>query len=396
MVTKIVTKIFGSKHDRDIKRLQPLVAKINEIYETLHDLPDDALKHKTVEFKAQIEEATREVREEIQQLEELLRLDVSDRNGKTAAGQEEEEGHKKMPQLSTEEVRDRLAELYAEENDIINEILDQILPEAYAVVKETCRRLVGKKWNVVGHEIEWDMVPFDVQLIGAIVLHEGKIAEMATGEGKTLVATMPLYLNALAGKGVHLVTVNDYLAQRDCEWMGKIFEFLGLRAAYITNDMNSEQRREAYNADITYGTNNEFGFDYLRDNMAIRLEDQVQRGHYYAIIDEVDSVLIDEARTPLIISGPVESSNEQFVEMKPRVESLVRSQIKLVNHFVAEGEKLLEEGRDDEAGVLLLRASRGAPKNKRLMKLLNEPGVKKLIRRIENDFMRDKRMHEID
>ena len=393
MIDKLIAKVFGSKHERDIKRMRPIVARINEIYETLHDLPDEALREKTFEFKRRIAEATKEVREEIERLEQILRADHHESNGKSAAATAEDLQEER---LSLDEVRERIAELREQESEIIADILDAILPEAYALVKETCRRLVGKKWDVVGHQIEWDMIPYDVQLMGAIVLHEGKIAEMATGEGKTLVATMPLYLNALAGKGVHLVTVNDYLARRDCEWMGKIFEFLGLKAAYITNDMDNVQRREAYAADITYGTNNEFGFDYLRDNMAIRLEDQVQRGHYYAIIDEVDSVLIDEARTPLIISGPVESSNEQYVQMKPRVEALVRQQTRLVNRLVAEAEKLLEEGNEEEAGILLLRASRGLPKHKRLMKILNEPGVKKLIRRIENEYLRDKRMHEID
>ncbi len=391
MIGKVITKIFGSKHDRDVKRMRPIVARINEIYETLDDLTDEQLREKTQEFKQRIQDAVGEVRHEIERLQAYLKADFSEGNGAP-----DEYDFSDLKDLSKEEIRDRLGELEEEESEITARVLDEIMPEAYAVVKQACKRLVGKRWDVVGHEIEWDMIPYDVQLMGAIVLHEGKIAEMATGEGKTLVATMPLYLNALAGKGAHLVTVNDYLARRDCEWMGKIFEFLGLRAAYITNDMTPEQRREAYAADITYGTNNEFGFDYLRDNMAIRLEDQVQRGHHYAIIDEVDSVLIDEARTPLIISGPVESSNEQYVEMKPRVENLVRAQTRLVNRLVADAEKLLEEGKDEEAGVLLLRASRGLPKHKRLMKLLNEPGVKKLIRSIENDYMRDKRMHEID
>ncbi len=391
MIGKVITKIFGSKHDRDVKRMRPIVARINEIYETLNDLSDEELRQKTDQFKKRIEDAVGDIRREIERLQAYLKADFSGDNGTSEALDFSD-----LKSMSTEEVRDRLAELEEEESEIIARVLDEIMPEAYAVVKQACKRLVGKRWDVVGHEIEWDMIPYDVQLMGAIVLHEGKIAEMATGEGKTLVATMPLYLNALAGKGAHLVTVNDYLARRDCEWMGKIFEFLGLRAAYITNDMTPEQRREAYTADITYGTNNEFGFDYLRDNMAIRLEDQVQRGHHYAIIDEVDSVLIDEARTPLIISGPVESSNEQYVEMKPRVENLVRAQTRLVNKLVAEAEKLLEEGQEEEAGVLLLRASRGLPKHKRLMKLLNEPGVKKLIRSIENEYMRDKRMHEID
>jgi preprotein translocase subunit SecA len=383
----LLTKIFGSKHDRDIKRIRPLVDEINAIYPTLRDLSDGELRAKTQAFKTQIAEATAAVREEIVKINALLRGE-SETNGVDRPEAE--------TPLSAEELRHQLAELEKEERQIIKETLDAILPEAYAVVKETCRRLCGQTWNVVGHPIQWDMVPYDVQLIGGIVLHEGKIAEMATGEGKTLVATLPLYLNALAGKGVHLVTVNDYLARRDCEWMGKIFEFLGLRAAYITNDMNPPQRREAYNADITYGTNNEFGFDYLRDNMAVRLEDQVQRGHYFAIVDEVDSVLVDEARTPLIISGPVEQSVEQYEAMKPRVERLVNAQTQLVNRLMTEAEKFLQENNEYEAGVKLLQVQRGAPKNKRFMKMLQEAGIKKLIHRVESDYLRDKRMHELD
>jgi preprotein translocase subunit SecA len=388
----LLTKIFGSKHERDIKRIRPIVAQINEIYETLHDLPDGELRAKTDQFKAQIAEATAEVRAELFKLNAFLRGETEGISGNGVDGREAEP----EPQLTTEELREKIAARENEERQIIKETLDAILPEAYAVVKETCRRLCGQTWNVVGHPVKWEMVPFDVQLLGGIVLHEGKIAEMATGEGKTLVATLPLYLNALAGKGAHLVTVNDYLARRDCEWMGKIFEFLGLRPAFITNDMNPPQRRDAYNADITYGTNNEFGFDYLRDNMAVRPEDQVQRGHYFAIVDEVDSVLVDEARTPLIISGPVEQSIDQYDAMKPRVERLVNTQTQLVNRLMSEAEKLLEEQKEYEAGIKLLQVQRGAPKNKRFMKLLQEAGTKKLIHRVESDYLRDKRMHELD
>ncbi|KAA3616421.1 MAG: preprotein translocase subunit SecA [Calditrichaeota bacterium] len=381
MFNAILEKVFGNKHEKDVHKLEPIVAQINEIYETLSNLTDDELKNKTVEFKEKIATATAEVSGEIEKFESLLRDEVADESGKYE---------------SSDEIRDLLAEKRDEELEIINEVLDEILPEAFAVVKDACRRLVGTEWDVIGQKTRWDMVPYDVQLIGGIVLHQGKIAEMATGEGKTLVATLPLYLNGLAGKGVHLITVNDYLAQRDCEWMGKVFDFLGLSTAAITNDIDPSRRKVAYAADITYGTNNEFGFDYLRDNMSGSLEDQVQRKHNFAIIDEVDSVLIDEARTPLIISGPVDSSNQQYLEMKPRVEKLVRSQTMHVNKLVAEGEKLLNEGDEEEAGVLLLRASRGAPKNKRLMKLMNEKGVKRLIRGVESDFIRDKRMQEID
>ncbi len=334
MIGGLLKKVIGDRNQREIRKLWPIVHQINEHFEKLKSLSDAELRAKTDEFKQRLGEG---------------------------------------------------------------ETLDDILPEAYAVVKEACRRHVGKRWMVTGREIEWDMIPFDVQLLGAIVLHQGKIAEMATGEGKTLVATMPLYLNALEGKGAHLVTVNDYLAQRDAEWMGKIFEFLGLRVGVILNTMDSKQRRAAYEADITYGTNNEFGFDYLRDNMAVHPDDIVQvKGHNYAIIDEVDSVLIDEARTPLIISGPVEHDTHVYDEVKPMVERLVKIQTRYVNSLIAEAEKLLEEGQTDEAGVKLLIAQRGAPKNKRLLKLYQEPGIQKLVYDIESAFMRDKKMHELD
>ncbi|RKY79199.1 preprotein translocase subunit SecA [candidate division KSB1 bacterium] len=380
MLTNIITKIFGSKHEREIKKIKPIVEQINQLYEEYHQLSDAELRALTDKFKAKINDRVSGIRDEIQQLKSDLEQSYK------SAGTAEERN----------EIRNRITELEDQELYTIDEVLDEILPEAYAAVKETCRRLVGKSWEVVGHKITWDMIPFDVQLIGAVVLHQGKIAEMATGEGKTLVATMPLYLNALPGKGVHLVTVNDYLARRDAEWMGKIYEFLGLSVAYITNDMDTRQRKTAYSADITYGTNNEFGFDYLRDNMAVSLEEIVQREHYYAIVDEVDSVLIDEARTPLIISGPVGQSTQQYRELKPAVERLVKNQTILVNRIVAEAEKLLAEGKEYEAGVKLLQAQRGAPKNKRLAKLLQEVGIKKLIQRVENDFLRDKRLHEID
>ncbi|GAH44272.1 unnamed protein product, partial [marine sediment metagenome] len=273
---------------------------------------------------------------------------------------------------------------------------DDLMVEAFALVKETTRRLLGKKWDVTGIEKEWDMVPFDVQLMGAIVLHQGTIVEMATGEGKTLVATMPLYLNALTGKGVHLVTVNDYLARRDKEWMSKVYEFLGLSVGVIQAGMNPEERKIEYSCDITYGTNNEFGFDYLRDNMAVVPEHRVQRGHYYAIVDEVDSVLVDEARTPLIISGAVEHSTHMYDKWKPRVERLYRAQIPYVNRIIAEGEKLLKEDKNKEAAYKLLLAKRGSPRNKKLMKLEKEKGVLKMIEALELQLMRDKKLHEID
>ncbi|MFQ5769283.1 MAG: preprotein translocase subunit SecA, partial [bacterium] len=392
MIGDYVTKIFGSKHERDIKRMRPVVEEINSYYEQFHSLTDEELKNKTQYFKDKIAKATKEVKDELQKLQEELLSDTQSSNG--ADGQLTEADQEYVS--DTEKLRDRIKKLEEKEYEIIESVLNEILPEAFAVVKQTCKRLMGKKWKVCDLDMQWDMIPYDVQLIGGIVLHEGRIAEMATGEGKTLVATMPVYLNALAGYGVHLITVNDYLARRDCEWVGEIYKFLGLSVEYIQNDMNSEQRKKAYSADITYGTNNEFGFDYLRDNMAIRYEDQVQRGHNYAIVDEVDSVLIDEARTPLIISGPVEHSTHKYDEMKPRVEQLARKQTMLVNRIIAEGEKFLEEGNEYEAGIRLLQASRGAPKNKKLIKLMQEVGVKKLIRRVENDYLRDKKMHEID
>ncbi|MBT4485868.1 MAG: preprotein translocase subunit SecA, partial [Candidatus Latescibacteria bacterium] len=249
--SKGLTKLFGSKTERDIKALQSYVDEINNIYEGLSALSDEQLRGKTDEFKQRL-------------------------------------GDGETP--------------------------DDIMTEAFAVVKETCRRLLGKKWTVIGHEITWDMVPFDCQLLGAIVLHQGKITEMITGEGKSLVSTMPLYLNSLTGKGAHFITVNDYLVQRDVEWYGKIYESLGVSVGYIKHDMPSDKRKPAYACDITYGTNNEFGFDYLRDNMAISIDDVVQREFNYALVDEVDSVLIDEARTPLIISGPVGVSTHKYAE----------------------------------------------------------------------------------
>lgn len=375
-----ITKIFGSKHERDIKKINPIVDEINILYREYHFLSDDQLRAKTKEFRAKIQAGVGNIQSEIEELNTALRSDIAEQD----------------TEHDVEDIRDRIKELEAEEKKATEEVLNEILPAVYAVVKETCRRLVGKTWKVSDIDTTWEMIPFDVQLIGGIVLHEGKIAEMATGEGKTLVATMPIFLNALAGKGVHLVTVNDYLARRDCEWMGKIYDFLGLSKAFIANEMTPDQRHPVYQSDITYGTNNEFGFDYLRDNMAIRSRDVVQRKHHYAIIDEVDSVLIDEARTPLIISGPVDHSTQKFDEVKPRVSQLVRSQTNLVNKIVTEGEKLLNDGNEHEAGIKLLMAFRGSPKHNKLTKLMHEVGVKKLIRRVENDYIRDKKMNEID
>ena len=330
MLQKVLGKIFGTKTEREMKRLWPIVEEINQIYEKM---PGVDLIKTTEDFKKRISQG---------------------------------------------------------------ESLDDILPEAFALVKEACRRLIGKKWLVVDIETEWNMVPFDVQLIGGIVLHQGKIAEMKTGEGKTLVATMPLYLNALSGRGAHLVTVNDYLARRDREWMGPVYESLGLTVGVLQQGMDNKPRKEAYNCDITYGTNNEFGFDYLRDNMVWSWEDKVQRGHYYAIVDEVDSILIDEARTPLIISGPVERETKSFDELNPIVKRLHSAQTVFVNRIVEEAKKLLDEGKEKEAGIKLLQARRGAPKNKQLLKLEQETGIKRLIEDTELNFLREKSFGKID
>jgi preprotein translocase subunit SecA len=329
----LMTKIFGSSNERILKGLQPRVDAINSEFKRLKTLQDADFPKKTEEFKQRLKEG---------------------------------------------------------------ETLDDIMVEAFALVKETTRRLLGKRWEVTGIEKKWDMVPFDVQLMGGIVLHEGKIAEMATGEGKTLVATMPLYLNALAGRGVHLVTVNDYLARRDKEWMSTVYEFLGLTVGVIQAGMNPDERKIEYDCDITYGTNNEFGFDYLRDNMAVVPEQRVQRGHFYAIVDEVDSVCIDEARTPLIISGPVEHSTHAYDKWKPRVERLYRTQIPLVNKVIAEGERLLQSGEDREAAYKLLIAKRGSPRNRKLIKMEKEKGVLKMIEGLELQLLRDKKLHEVD
>ena len=366
----VIKKIFGDKHEKSLKLLWPVVEEINQEYEKFKQLSDDELRAKTQEFKNKINEFTAETRKQIDELKSKLQ---SDEDFDRGTAYDELDG-----------LNDKLDEEY-------EEILSQILPEAFAVVKSTCERLVGKSWTVVGNKIAWDMIPYDVQLIGGVVLHQGKIAEMATGEGKTLVATLPVYLNALTGRGVHLVTVNDYLAQRDSEWMGEIYKFHGLTVGCILNTMEPRQRKEIYNRDITFGTNNEFGFDYLRDNMAIDKEGQVQRGHNYVIVDEVDSVLVDEARTPLIISGPVDVDDHKFMEMKPRIERIFKKQKNIVASMLAEAEKILEEqGATPEAGVHIFRAFRGLPKNNKLMKILSEASNKKLMQETELEYLREK------
>jgi len=377
---KFLSTLFPSKSQKDVQRILPMVDEINRFFEEYRGLSDEELKAKTAEFRERIKERTKEIEDENTALKEKLKTDEN------------------LSFEQREDVYTRIEETQERLDETTKEILDELLPEAFAAVKEACRRLVGQSWEVTGRKLVWEMVPFDVQLVGAVVLHEGKIAEMATGEGKTLVATMPMYLNALPGRGVHLVTVNDYLALRDSQWMGKVFEVLGLTVGCIQAQMESAQRRKEYGCDITYGTNNEFGFDYLRDNMVVLPEDLVHREYYYAIVDEVDSVLIDEARTPLIISGPVQSEDHKFAEMKPFVERLVNAQRNLITTIVAEAEKYLQEGKEEEAGVQIFRAYRGLPKHKRLTKVLSEPANKKLMYSTEIEYLREqsRRMHEID
>jgi preprotein translocase subunit SecA len=339
-----------------MRQFRPLVEEINQISADLEERPQEYLVERLGEIRQEIDDARDAVTQRMQD--------------------------------STE----RDEEIYKAEQDT----LDRRMAEVFAIVKDACRRMVGQDFKVVGQAMTWDMIPFDVQLLGAIVLHKGRISEMKTGEGKTLAATMPVVLNALTGRGVHIITVNDYLAERDSQWMGQIYKTLGLSVGCILNQMNPEERREIYACDITYGTNNEFGFDYLRDNMSVRPEDQVQRGHSYAIVDEVDSVLIDEARTPLIISGQVDNPTDtMYVELKPRVQQLVRAQTNLVNSLVSEAEAKWDTDEYDAATKLLI-SSRGMPKNRKLMKMFQETGVKTAVRSVENDYMRDKKLHELD
>jgi len=379
---KILERILGSKRQKDVEGLSPIVEEINHFYDEYDVLSDDELRAKTVEFRARIHERIADDEAAIAALRARLK-DVTD-------------------SAERDDIYDELSRLEEEVYVSTQDVLAELLPEAFAVVKQACRRHVGATWEAGGSLMTWDMVHYDVQLIGGIVLHQGKIAEMATGEGKTLVATLPTYLNALPGKGVHIITVNDYLARRDAEWMGPIYKWLGLTVGCIQSNMKPQDRAPHYLCDITFGTNNEFGFDYLRDNMSSTVAELVQRGHNYAIVDEVDSVLIDEARTPLIISGPVGTDNDQsFTAMKPRVERLVKLQTSEITTMVAEAERILASGDPktrSEAGVFLLRASRGYPKHSRLTKLLQDPSIKKLLQDTELEYLRDKgaRMQEID
>ena len=407
-----VIKIFvGDKQQKDLKILQPIVEKVTAFNSSLSELTNDELRAKTAEFKQRIAERTNTFSDQIIALEKEAKEAEIDRQ---------------------EAIFSEIDNLKNDAYEASEEVLNEIMPEAFAVVKETAKRFVNNEeievtatpfdrelsatrehvvlegdkafwqhsWDAAGKPVTWDMIHYDVQLIGGSVLHQGKIAEMMTGEGKTLVSTLPVYLNALTGKGVHLVTVNDYLAKRDRAWMAPMFEFHGLSTDCIDfHQPNSEERRKAYNADITYGTNNEFGFDYLRDNMASSKEDLVQRAPNYAIIDEVDSVLIDDARTPLIISGPVpQGDRHEFNELKPLVSDLVAQQNKYLVGVLAEAKKLISEGNTKDGGFLLLRVFRGIPKNKALIKFLSQEGVKLLLQKTENTYMADnnKLMPEVD
>ena len=409
----ILGKLFGNKYDKDIKEITPLVDKINEEFSKLSSLSNNELRKKTTEFKKQISDFISEEKSKIETLKEKSNLTET----KT---EEKEELYKEIDALEKTVI------------DKIEKILNTVLPQAFAVVKETAKRFTENEsidvtaskndtelaatkdfvsingdtatyqttWDAAGTQIKWDMIHYDVQLIGGIVLHQGKIAEMQTGEGKTLSATLPIYLNALTGLGVHLVTVNNYLAKRDALWMGPLFQFHGLSIDCIDNHQpNSDERRKAYLSDITYGTNNEFGFDYLRDNMAKRPEDLVQRKLHYSIVDEVDSVLIDDARTPLIISGPTpQGDKHEFNEFKHKVDQLVNAQRKFITIVISDAKKLLKEGDSEKGGLYLLRAFRGLPRNKALIKFLSEDGVRAQLQKTENYYMQDqnKEMHLVD
>ncbi len=412
--TKSLSKLFGTKSDRDLKEIQPIANLAIAEFPKLANLSNDQLRAKTAEFKKRITDFSSKEIEQIAEIKNKIDSDLT------------------MDVESKEMLYEEIDDL---EKKIIKnneEALNEILPEAFAVVKETAKRfkensqlevtatqkdrdyaakresvqIKGDKafwsntWMAAGNSVTWDMVHYDVQLIGGVVLHQGKIAEMGTGEGKTLVGTLPVYLNALTGLGVHVVTVNNYLAKRDSEWNGPLFEFHGLSVDCIDkHEPNSEERRQAYLADITFGTNNEFGFDYLRDNMSRSPEDLVQRKHNFAIVDEVDSVLIDDARTPLIISGPTpKGDNQEFAPLKPRIEKIVNAQKTFVNTALTDAKKLLAEGKEKEGGMALLRAYRGLPKNKALIKFLSEPGIRQQLQKTENFYLQDqsREMHKVD
>ncbi|HYW96933.1 MAG TPA: preprotein translocase subunit SecA [Bacteroidales bacterium] len=410
ILDKVLGSFLGTKSDRDLKEIQPYVDRILEVYPSIKNLSNDELRARTESIRLKVRDYVKALEDEMAEL----------KSKSEETGIEIEE---------KEKIYEGIDRLEKEIDEKYEEILNDVLPEVFSIVKDTARRFTendtlevtardfdrdlaaeqdnveirGDKavwfntWMAGGNEVTWDMIHYDVQLFGGVVLHWGRIAEMATGEGKTLVATLPVFLNALTGKGVNIVTVNDYLAKRDSEWMGPIYQFHGLTVGCIDKHQpNSDGRRKAYNCDITFGTNNEFGFDYLRDNMALTPQDLVQRKHNYAIVDEVDSVLIDDARTPLIISGPIpKGENQEFQALKPRVESIVDVQRKLINQVLIDAKKFLQEGNTEKAGFMLLRANKGLPKNKALIKLLSEEGNKSLLLKTENTYMQEnsKNMH---
>ncbi len=380
MFNKLIGKLFGTRHDRERKRVQPIIDDIVAIEQRLATLSDDEIQAQTTKFRAMLAERTAPIEARIAELK------AAKRSASDPAERERIDNELQAP--------DGRGGAEGELRTAIADFLDEILPEAFATVREACRRLKGSKVIVTGNELTWEMVPYDVQLIGGIQLHLGRIAEMATGEGKTLVATLPLYLNALPGRGAHLVTVNNYLARRDSQWMGHLYRWLGLTVGCLDDtEPGSWDRREVYGCDITYGTNNEFGFDYLRDNMVTTLDQRVQRAHVFAMIDEVDSILVDEARTPLIISGPVgNESDGQYAEFNGSVVRLVRRQSDLVSTLVGEGERALASGDTATAALQLFKAQLGGPKNKRLMKALQEQGVKQLVQRMELDHLADRKL----
>jgi preprotein translocase subunit SecA len=375
MIKTLMTSVFGTRFDRERKRIQPVVDQIHGHEERLKQLDESELKAQTPRFRERLAARVGALKTELEEVREAK--------------------HGCADPVERDELEGRFQNLEGRYKKELAATLDELLPEAFATVREVCRRLLGTTVQVTGRELVWDMVPYDVQLIGGVVLHQGKIAEMATGEGKTLVATLPLYLNALAGRGAHLVTVNNYLARRDSQWMGHVFRYLDLSVACLDDtEPSSPERRAAYLADITYGTNNEFGFDYLRDNMVFSVDQRVQREHAYAIIDEVDSILIDEARTPLIISGPVgNETDEKYAQFSRQVAELVRKQTGVVNTLLAEAEKLLEDPKTrNDAALKLYQARLGMPKNKRLLKMLNETGTKQLVQRMELDAIADRKL----
>ena len=375
MLKHLVTKVIGTRFERELKRIQPLIDQIKQHEERLGNCSDEEIRGQTEKLRGIFVGRLGELDEELRS-KKAARHACADPRERDVLSKEEHE--------LEEEFRTNAAVM-----------LDELLPEAFATVREACRRLVGSEFVVTGRKMVWDMVPYDVQLIGGIVLHQGKIAEMSTGEGKTLVATLPLYLNCLSNRGCHLVTVNDYLSRRDSEWMGHLFEYLGISVGCLDKTQpSSPERRAAYECDITYGTNNEFGFDYLRDNMVFSLEQRVQREHVYAIIDEVDSILVDEARTPLIISGPVgNESDAEYQQHNAQVLKLARKQTSVVGTLVAEAEpQLKSEDTEYEAGVKLFKAQLGMPKHKRLMKLLQDPSTKQLVQRVELDRIADRKL----